>query len=219
MRKKYGGKDYFFAAIVTLGCSLFILYPVIHMSKSLLFVVWHHMIAFLYEFSTATEKVFKIIDEVWLLPILCCIASRTGNGRVRIVTSCRMEMEFDLPKLYCRRSIAPPSFWLVLVHYPFLIWWHTVQEKMYKYGLVETAGNQLVTSGSISQGIYGQYPYIFRKVLANYRVLSFYYFFLKWFLFLVGPMDAGIDGCQSIQQRQRKHYLGCFTYAWLSWFW
>jgi len=64
MRKKYGGKDYLFAAIVTLGCSLFILYPVIHMSKSLLFVVWHHMIAFLYEFSTATEKVFKIIDEV-----------------------------------------------------------------------------------------------------------------------------------------------------------
>ena len=64
MRKKYGGKDYFFAAIVTLGCSLFILYPVIHMSNSLFFVVWHHMIAFLYEFSTATEKVFKIIDEV-----------------------------------------------------------------------------------------------------------------------------------------------------------
>nr|CAB3459998.1 unnamed protein product [Digitaria exilis] len=27
MRKKYGGKDYFFAVIVTLGCSLFILYP------------------------------------------------------------------------------------------------------------------------------------------------------------------------------------------------
>jgi len=46
MRKKYGGKDYFFAVIVTLGCSLFILYPVIHMSNSLLFVVWHHMIAF-----------------------------------------------------------------------------------------------------------------------------------------------------------------------------
>lgn len=30
MRKKYGGKDYFFAVIVTLGCSLFILYPVEH---------------------------------------------------------------------------------------------------------------------------------------------------------------------------------------------
>ena len=192
MRKKYGGKDYFFAVIVTLGCSLFILYPVIHMSKSLLFVVWHHMIAFLYEFSTATEKVFKIIDEVWLLPILCCIASRTGNGRVRIVTSCRMEMEFDLPKLYCRRSIAPPSFWLVLVHYPFLIWWHTVQGKnMYKYELVKTAGNQLVTSGSISQCIYNQYPYIFRKVLANYRVLSFYYFFSE-----VISFPCGSHGCR-----------------------
>lgn len=27
MRKKYGGKDYFFAVVVTVGCSLFILYP------------------------------------------------------------------------------------------------------------------------------------------------------------------------------------------------
>ncbi|KAL5229914.1 hypothetical protein ABZP36_028690 [Zizania latifolia] len=27
MRKKYGGKDYFFAVVVTMGCSLFILYP------------------------------------------------------------------------------------------------------------------------------------------------------------------------------------------------
>jgi hypothetical protein len=36
MRKKYGGKDYIFAVIVTLGCSLFILYPVIHISSFLL---------------------------------------------------------------------------------------------------------------------------------------------------------------------------------------
>jgi hypothetical protein len=64
MRKKYGGKDYFFAVIVTLGCSLFILYPVIHMSNSLLFVIWHHMVAFWYEFCTAIEKVFEIIDQV-----------------------------------------------------------------------------------------------------------------------------------------------------------
>jgi adenosine 3'-phospho 5'-phosphosulfate transporter B2 len=34
MRKKYGGKDYFFAVVVTVGCSLFILYPVIPISIS-----------------------------------------------------------------------------------------------------------------------------------------------------------------------------------------
>ncbi|VAH13000.1 unnamed protein product [Triticum turgidum subsp. durum] len=33
MKKKYGGKDYFFAVIVTMGCSLFILYPVIQISQ------------------------------------------------------------------------------------------------------------------------------------------------------------------------------------------
>jgi solute carrier family 35 (adenosine 3'-phospho 5'-phosphosulfate transporter), member B2 len=29
MRKKYVAKDYFFSVVVTMGCALFILYPVI----------------------------------------------------------------------------------------------------------------------------------------------------------------------------------------------
>jgi len=92
MRKKYGGKDYFFAAIVTLGCSLFILYPasmdVSPFNKGRESTIWgvSLMLGYLgFDGFTSTfqDKLFKgygmeIHNQIFYTTMCSCLLSLTG---------------------------------------------------------------------------------------------------------------------------------------------
>ncbi|XP_062180505.1 UDP-galactose/UDP-glucose transporter 5-like isoform X1 [Phragmites australis] len=94
MRKKYGGKDYFFAVIVTLGCSLFILYPiqasmdVSPFNKGRESTVWgvSLMLGYLgFDGFTSTfqDKLFKgydmeIHNQIFYTTMCSCLLSLTG---------------------------------------------------------------------------------------------------------------------------------------------
>ncbi|TVU18236.1 hypothetical protein EJB05_34324 [Eragrostis curvula] len=92
MRKKYGGKDYMFAVIVTLGCSLFILYPasmeVSPFNKGRESTVWgvSLMLGYLgFDGFTSTfqDKLFKgydmeIHNQIFYTTMCSCLLSLTG---------------------------------------------------------------------------------------------------------------------------------------------
>ncbi|KAL6864682.1 hypothetical protein ACP4OV_015833 [Aristida adscensionis] len=93
MRKKYGGKDYLFAVIVTLGCSLFILYPMASMdvspfNKGRESTVWgvSLMLGYLgFDGFTSTfqDKLFKgydmeIHNQIFYTTMCSCLLSLTG---------------------------------------------------------------------------------------------------------------------------------------------
>ncbi|KAK3140903.1 hypothetical protein QOZ80_5AG0407520 [Eleusine coracana subsp. coracana] len=92
MRKKYGGKDYFFAIIVTMGCSLFILYrasmDVSPFNKGRESTVWgvSLMLGYLgFDGFTSTfqDKLFKgydmeIHNQIFYTTMCSCVLSLTG---------------------------------------------------------------------------------------------------------------------------------------------
>ncbi|KAF6993197.1 hypothetical protein CFC21_010121 [Triticum aestivum] len=92
MKKKYGGKDYFFAVIVTMGCSLFILYPasmdVSPLNKGRESTVWgvSLMLGYLgFDGFTSTfqDKLFKgyemeIHNQIFYTTMCSCVISLSG---------------------------------------------------------------------------------------------------------------------------------------------
>eukprot|EP00267_Zea_mays_P022673 XP_008647752.1 uncharacterized protein LOC100280126 isoform X4 [Zea mays] len=92
MRKKYGGKDYFFAVIVTLGCALFILYPammdVSPFNKGRESTIWGVSLMFGYLgfdgfTSTFQDKLFKgydmeIHNQIFYTTVCSCLLSLSG---------------------------------------------------------------------------------------------------------------------------------------------
>ncbi|KQK07750.1 hypothetical protein BRADI_2g37440v3 [Brachypodium distachyon] len=92
MKKRYGGKDYFFAVIVTMGCSLFILFPasmdVSPLNKSRESTVWgvSLMLGYLgFDGFTSTfqDKLFKgydmeIHNQIFYTTMCSCVLSLSG---------------------------------------------------------------------------------------------------------------------------------------------
>ncbi|KAK1298250.1 UDP-galactose/UDP-glucose transporter 5 [Acorus calamus] len=95
MQKRYYGKDYFLAVLVTLGCSLFILYPVGGQNFPLIFAIasilgrTHPKIAWLFMFwKVATASQFFISYTIRTFGALTFATIMTTRQLVSILLSC-----------------------------------------------------------------------------------------------------------------------------------